>query len=316
MKNKNVSAYQEMYMITKGVYQKVLNCVQEKDKIATEQMNTNKPIQENKTISEKIIDNISAKDLGLSIEPPMTNIPTTTKMLSTEPVLENIASQPVVTETETITPPISTETVEIALPTETQQEVYSNPLREQCPQDTEQGSIIPNLFYKPSIKNKRIPKGSNQIITQPQIEIARELRSKSKLPTPIELAGVKKNSFPCSICGKTYTRNHDLKRHLESSTAHKNKNQVLQISNIEEPKPNLQLTQNIDDGLPPTWHAPPKNFDLWNNPNPSTSSENIYITPKIKKTVDKPKLGKPYNKKKSEGGDKSIQNEFNTWSTN
>ena len=32
-------AYQKMYLVTPGVYQKLLNCIEEKDKMSTEQLN-------------------------------------------------------------------------------------------------------------------------------------------------------------------------------------------------------------------------------------------------------------------------------------
>ena len=66
-KTKTESAYQKMLLVTPLVYQKLLNCIDEKDKVSTEELNIPTP-GGNKTPSEKIIEGISDIDVGCRLK--------------------------------------------------------------------------------------------------------------------------------------------------------------------------------------------------------------------------------------------------------
>ena len=63
---KKASPYSKMYLVPPGVYQKLLNCISEKDKIVTDGLNLPETPAE-KTPTEKIMEEISNQDL---VEPP------------------------------------------------------------------------------------------------------------------------------------------------------------------------------------------------------------------------------------------------------
>ena len=283
MKNKNPSAYQKMFLVTPSVYQKLLTSIEEKDKISIEELNTKKDFKENKTISEKLLEKISGKDIGLQAEPNMLT-PETEAIPQTQPIL----TREVVNEPPTeIFDEFYEPNVEIL--NENIQDVYKNPLNEPCPQDTDQGSIIPNLFYKPSIKNK-VGKKTTQIDPLADQSNLRKLRSGKVTTDPY--------GFPCHMCNKKYTRKHDLKRHLESKTAHTNLTKT-----INQDHSNLNI-ENLDNEEKET-------FDYWDggvNLDDTNAGENLLpkITPR--------KRGRPTKNKKSiakvvQGNDQ----EFQTW---
>ena len=185
MKPKFQSAYQKMYLVTPGVYEKLKICIEENEKRATEKLNFPLPtVQEIKTPSEKILQQISSRDIGIQTQPETGELSTQTVNpqtgeISTQtinpqtgeigtqvyPIMstigtetETIPSEPISTQTEPVNVaiPISTQT-DIPLPTSPEpQQVYVNPLRQPCPQETEQGRIIPSILHQP--RNKRISK--------------------------------------------------------------------------------------------------------------------------------------------------------------
>ena len=181
MKPKFQSAYQKMYLVTPGVYEKLKICIEENEKKATEKLNFPPPtIQEIKTPSEKILEQISSRDIGIQTQPETGEISTQTinpqtGEISTQTIpqtseigtqvyptmstveTETVPGQPISTQTDMPLPsiPISTQT-DIPLPMSPEPEVYVNPLREPCPQETEQGRIIPSILHRP--RNKRISK--------------------------------------------------------------------------------------------------------------------------------------------------------------
>ena len=150
-------------------------------KKATEKLNfPPSTIQEIKTPSEKILEQISSRDIGIQTQPETGEISTQTinpqtGEISTQTIpqtseigtqvyptmstveTETVPGQPISTQTDMPLPsiPISTQT-DIPLPMSPEPEVYVNPLREPCPQETEQGRIIPSILHRP--RNKRISK--------------------------------------------------------------------------------------------------------------------------------------------------------------
>ena len=279
MKNKNPSAYQKMFLVTPSVYQKLLTSIEEKDKISIEELNTKKDFIENKTISEKLLQKISGKDIGLQAEPNMFT-PETEAIPQTQPILtREVINEPANEILDQSIEPIVTQPAEI----------YTNPLNEPCPQDTDQGSIIPNLFYKPSMQNK-IGKKTIQIDALADQSNIRKLRS-GKVTTDAF-------GFPCHMCNKKYTRKHDLKRHLESKTAHKNLKETANLDNSNLDNENLNNQEK-------------ETFDYWDdglNLDDTNASENL-----LPKKIPR-KRGRPTKNKKSISNViQEPDQEFQTW---
>ena len=302
------SAYQKMYLVTPGVYQKLLNCIEDKDKMSTEQLNIPKVPPEIKTPSEAMVEEISNRDIGIQTIPPQTEniemqFPETGEMgtqtinppqtgeigvqvgpetgeMATE--TDPIPAQPMYTQTDRIIGPIETP---IQFPIQPQ-----NPLREPCPQDTNEGGIIPSLFYKPSIRNRRPMKTLGKI-TKPQLQAALQNIHQTLLPRQIvyqqpqrtlaiehfpepilEQQTISKprdlrqnilsvagpSGFSCHICGHKYTRKHDLKRHLQSKTAHKNLQR-----NLQPPQPLGKILLPPHPSYVPD--LPDEEFEFWDN---------------------------------------------------
>ena len=363
MKPKIMSAYQKMYLVTPSVYQKLLNCIEEKDIRATEELNMPKPPEEIKTPSERLLEEISGRDVGIQVQPetsemgvqvggPLptvadisteTEIPvvqpmfTQTEVIPTEPMYtqtEIIPTQPIATQTEIIpAQPIATQTMTpIAIPTapiSTQTEVYENVLRQPCPQETSQGSVIPSLFYKPSIppiKTKRFARPitkpllasalqqiqiqpqqqtiPTEIFTDPNLPVGVNMQPTVKLtrlpphklvglPTKILTSG--KPSFACSACGKKYTRKHDLKRHLESKNVHKDFTFTMNPETMKLP-PNLTAPTQQPNPIV----GPEETFEFYQTnpaPGPSRTLRPRAVVPGIltsqKRSAGKAKLGRP-----------------------
>lgn len=291
------SAYQKMLLVTPMVYQKLLNCIDEKDKISTEELNAPKFDGNVKSVSEKLVEQISSKDMGIQVIPQIsskdTGIQVTpdstefgTQMIP-ETNIPQMATVSTETDTSEIIPPTQTE------PEITSHEVSTNPLRTSCPQDTDQGSIIPTLFYRPSYKTKRVNKINPELQLTPtpleynpdplmhtrplqeqDIRFAKQLpsfspRSLGNKKTDFKIrGGISKSKFPCSICGNTFTRKHDLKRHLASPTVHKN----FKPPPIPPPVQSVQPDQPILPmwSMPPPVdpEPPPESFRFWGNKTP------------------------------------------------
>lgn len=335
MKNKNQSAYQKMYLVTPSVYEKLKSCIEEKEKLATDQLNFPKDAHEIKTPSEKIIQQISSKDMGIQTDAPeMTDMgvqtinPQTGEMgvqtvnpetgeigIQVNPGMATIATetdttptQPIYTQTEQPNIPISTQTdfPEQIIQPQFQPEVYANPLREPCPQDTDQGRIIPSLLSKPRVS--RISGG----ITKPQLRSALRQLPQNLLPKavtfqnplPIEyfpetavdntpprnitsLQQTKRSNFPCAICGHSFTRKHDLKRHLQSRTVHQSVKKLTYQERLRKlirlPPPGTPILMQEE--------IPPEPFDYWGDePQPLVGNKPKLYVPQITKPKPKPTL--------------------------
>ena len=206
--------------------------------------------------------------------------------------------------------------------------VYNNPLRESCPQDTTQGSIIPSLFYKPSIQKKRLRKTIKKVQEQPRGPLALEylpdtstqtvplaqqdIRNVRKLPSmqPKTLrrdrfSVVGPPTFSCAICGHRFTRKHDLQRHLASRNVHKNLNLAAiqpSLSKYVRGSNRFTLPPGTDFNPPPeeTFPLPEDTFGMWGEEEfePEITTEikrPTLITPQI---VRKPRLITPQLVKK------------------
>lgn len=366
-KSKPESAYQKMLLVTPMVYQKLLNCIDEKDKLLTEELNAPKFGGTIKTPSEKLLEQISSKDVGIQVAPETSEfgiqVPSETspihhpQMVSMETETDPMQIGFTQTETERQIP-MSTQTEQIPLVPQT--ETLSNPLTNSCPQDTDQGSIIPTLFYRPSFKTKRVSKINKQQLqstlkqlehkpTPPTLPLEynpdpslhtiplqqQDIRSVRQLPSfePKTLrkekfdfttiGGVKKSTFPCSICGNTFTRKHDLKRHLASPTVHKH----LNLKSTITPTQPINLPPNPN--FPPEPELPPETFDFWDDGYPPPESRpkgklvkrsNVPLAMDInkptvlgKRTHGKAKLGNLRYPTKLRRGEETSEEEFTKW---
>ena len=297
-KTKTESAYQKMLLVTPLVYQKLLNCINEKDKVSTEELNITQQ-DEVKSPSERIIGQISDQDIG--IQPEVTPI-----------ITENKPQNVTFSDTENI--PTQNMPFQEIIP----EEAYSNPLKNACPQDDDQGSIIPNLFYRPSFKTKRTRKPINlkQIQNKRGEPLALEynpndfsdtrtlgeqdIRSTQNLSTSFQPKtlrqeqkefNIKPSSFPCTICGHDFTRKHDLKRHMESRTVHRNLKSI--NKSLVQPIPIQPVVKPIP--LPPAEQFPSDNlgsdsYEFWGD---QPSNKPRAIMPSIlkpPKLIYKPKI--------------------------
>jgi hypothetical protein len=99
--------------------------------------------------------------------------------------------------------------------------------------------------------------------------------------------GVSKSTFSCSICGNTFTRKHDLKRHIASPTVHKNFKPPIQppVQPIEPVQPIIPLLSMP----PPVEPEPaPKSFKIWgdNTSLPKFKKIKVSLPPNAPEIID------------------------------
>ena len=332
-KSRAVSAYQKMLLVTPGVYQKLLNCIDEKDKLATEQLNVLEGEVEPQTPAERIIGDIAGEEVGI---PP--DIP---PEVVEETIPQDIPEEEQFVPEEQIAQELIPEEVEEFVAPQQIIQTNPNPLRNPCPQETTEGAIIPSLFYRPSLQTKKTPTTfinkpqlqsalqqvrSNlpptQIITRPPAETfahtqalqEQDVRFQRRIPTlqprglrqtlgEFKLAGP--STFDCLTCGHRFTRKHDLKRHLESRTVHRNIKRTSIASRFPVKTPIIppqQPTPQLTPEPPPleTIQEEPEpeqeQFEFWGS-EPSTSTQKPQaFMPSIRKV--KPRIIMPSIKKK------------------
>ena len=108
MKNKSPSAYQKMFLVTPSVYQKLLSSIEEKDKVAVEELNMKKDLKEDKSISEKFLEKISGKDMGIQVGSDIPTAKDTIPYANPTPIVDEfipevlpeiVPEQPIITQT-------------------------------------------------------------------------------------------------------------------------------------------------------------------------------------------------------------------------
>lgn len=199
-----ISPYSKMFLVTPSVYQKMLNCISEKEQMVTNALNIPETEVE-QSPTEKIVGEIAQSDFGVRAPEAAFQVEQSTPV------------QTIATENQPADVIFSTPggVAESGI-----DKNYTNPLKQPCTQDSSQGQIIPSLFYKPSIKMKK------QVAT-PQI-------MKPLGISPVESQDERK--FKCVICSRAFSRNSDLKRHLRSPRVHTMFNKPpTQIAEIEMP---------------------------------------------------------------------------------
>ena len=279
---KTLSAYTKMYLVTPSVYQKLLNCIEEKDKNSIENLNTDKTEGEIKTPSEQIVQKISNQDVGIQTVNETSNFGN-----QFNPNMGNVETQTIDTPTNQI---FGSEYLQDEFHPEEQggameiKETHTNPLKTPCQNNSNTNEdVMPNLVYRPSNPSNKIP-------TIPAI-------SRKSL-----------KKFMCEVCGKTFTRNHDLKRHLSTPAIHKY---------IKSANKQSNPTQFLQDEFHPE-EPQSENFDTWQPVKPITPPVRS-LPPSIirKRNASKAKLGniRIPNKMRPDGGnDRPIeQADFDSW---
>ena len=339
-----------MYMVTPSVYQKMLNCISDKDKIVTE--NLNEPVKEDeKTTADKIVEGISHQDFSEQpqlVEPP--NIVEEQKPVVSNPtdaIFSNPNSdeyweddpQPLVGNY----PP--------------QELVYSNPLKTPCSQNYSEGQLAPSV-KEPTMAmvdmNPRVVMRKSDIVNMnPRVELQRlqvvapeitqkpgtqmvdmnprvvmrksdivNMNPKVSLkrlqvlsPEITKKPQIRKGPFQCDICFRNFTRNWDLKRHMNSSTVHANmKTQPTQQQVIDNDLTMQELNPtNVEQQIP-------QSFDNWST-GITTRSGKKYVPmdtsrPSLrgKRSATVAKLGKLHIPSKSRPPGGNEQESFEHWS--
>lgn len=232
MKNKSVSAYSKMYLVTPSVYEKLLRCLDDGDKRVTEDINK-EPETEELRPSEIELQNVGTADI---LEPQTQ--PILQERLYGNPVQENIPGpaiqDPVVlvegnpTEQQIqspvpgipqIMPPVSqARKVRVVLPDEdvsmiqdirpstSAKDIVFNPTKIYGPTDEN----LPLSAYKPRCVNTK----QGQLCSV-------DVRSRPKLSVKMKSQAQRMIGHFCPICGREFSRANNLKRHVE--TVHEGK---------------------------------------------------------------------------------------------
>lgn len=140
---KVTSAYSKMYLVTPSVYQILKNCISDKEKTITDNLNvTETPVE--LTPADKMVAEIAQKDFN---EPSV----------ATQIVEEQIAPPQITNPSDVIFsesfPSVPKEQI-----------VYSNPLTTPCNQDSPEGQIIPSMLYKTKTNMPEVMQKSRFII--------------------------------------------------------------------------------------------------------------------------------------------------------
>ena len=188
MKN---STYSKMYLVVPSVYDKVLKCIDEKDKKTLEQLN----IDKDEIIirpSEKYFEDIVSKELQEN--DPKIDQPKSTKFINQIPEQTFGSDNPEFEQEE-----INIET--------------NNPLKTDCPDVQDQ--FIPQVFT--DLKKTHISKPKITPVNKKQ-EQMQNIQKKEIIPQ-VKLTRAFKNvprNFVCNFCSKPFKSTYHLNRHIKS----------------------------------------------------------------------------------------------------
>ena len=239
---KNIkSPYSKMYLVTPAVYEKLLSCLDEKDKKNTQLLNIEKEKEDRP--SEQIIQDVTTEEFEPEVMQTQVDIPETPEVFGVEPsemdVIPSESEIPIEQTIETNVPPGYTD-------------IESNPLKKPCEEKTyDKTRVIPeagSLMYNPNVKQtknpatveskivkkyRKISKPPTSIkkqliipqilrdtpkITQPDTQVITRIQ-KEEITNP-DIPIPPKKKFQCPICLKYFDRPWALQRHV--GTVHKN----------------------------------------------------------------------------------------------
>lgn len=239
------SPYSKMYLVTPGVYDKLLSCLDEKDKKSTELLNQEKEKEERH--GERVIEDITSGDFDQPIDDQEV-IPPTPEVFGEE---EQYQPQNIIEEGEIVEPM----QLPPGEPDNDQNEI--NPIRTPCPNPTDTNQVVIQPVFNPSgrpvFKSTDVKKPSNtqvvaskilkkyknpkllsrkklppqivqKIVQQPRQIVQEKIQPQIQPPTKI-ISPKKPNA--CPICMKVFPRPWNLARHVGS--VHKNLGSIKDI---------------------------------------------------------------------------------------
>lgn len=233
-----------MFLVSPGVYEKLLTCLDEKDKKSTELLNIEKE-QEDRP-SEKVIERITTGDFEPEDSMYPDNLHETPEVFG-EQDQQNIEEG----EVRDIQEP----------PGEREIQIPPNPLRNLCPLPTTSNRVIPQQIYNPNL-NTLVPPSTtqqtaakivkkyrtlkptvlskvknignkNQLISQQLVRVKEEPQG----TTDIAIPKPDKKNHQCPVCKKYFGRPWSLARHV--SSVHKNLGSVKNI--LENSNPTIKV---------------------------------------------------------------------------
>ncbi len=323
------SPYSKMYLVTPGVYDKLLTCLDEKDKKSTELLNIEKEREDRP--GEKVIEDITTGDFEPqpmeAITPVEEQQPQVEEFIPPTPEVfgqeQQVQPQDIIEEGEI------TETMQVppGEPEILQQQQEPNPLRTPCAIPTDPNQVIKPPLFVPSIVKRGVKRTIQQVVPklvkQPTllvkkkpILIAPQIRRQQQQPIPtpdivrvqqeeqiqpdISMPSVKprvtvkspKKVTSCPICMKVFPRAWNLVRHI--SSVHKN---LGSVKDLMENKVTIQQ---------PVVQQPAVQQPVV--PQPTGSTVQVQNQP----IVVKPRAGFKYNRDIDTAMDENIQ-QFDTW---
>ena len=211
MKN---SAYSKMFLVVPSVYDKVLKCIDEKDRKTLEQLNIEKDENVSKP-SEKYFENIASAELQENYPEVIHESSGESEFI--DPIQSNLP-EPTFGEASSIDPdegmeqPISRDVLK------------SNPLKTDCAQPDVQDQFIPQVL--PGYKRMRITKPKlivpsllkkpQQIQNLQQTELNIPEKVKTSYPTRVTPIKNVPRNFICNFCTKPFKSTYHLNRHINS----------------------------------------------------------------------------------------------------
>ena len=246
MKN---SAYSKMFLVLPSIYDKVLKCIDEKDKKVLETLNTEKD-QRSTRPSEKYFENVANNELQNNPPEVIQNQTQQTIFIDPDPISSDNSDVPEQTfgDEEMNNNDYNDEN-------QTREET-NNPLKNDCAQPDIQDQLIPKII--PGFKRKNSTTTKTKVVI-PQIIKKNSLLQKtqtsaddktnkiqnSKPNRILRLKNVPRN-FMCNFCSKNFKSSYHLKRHM---SVHKDliaKSNPKQFENSIE----SQQQQNIQPVVP------------------------------------------------------------------
>ena len=224
---KTGSPYSKMYLVSPGVYEKLKNCITEKDKMVVDGLNVEE--KEEQSPSDKVVEEITQKDFDEQIVKPFE--PVEQEVIPTNPT-DVIYSNPNVVEEQ-----------KVIIPKEVE---YSNPLTAPCSDVYPKEQLVPTIYQptvsdminvipnpavvmrkpdhiNPNVMLERLPPpinmNPNVVLGKKDIVNPTVVLNKLAVPANIvqkHLGKAKPISFQCPICFKLFTRKADVNRHINT----------------------------------------------------------------------------------------------------
>lgn len=191
------SPYSKMYLVSPGIYEKMLNCIDEGDKTATEALNTSNLVVDRKRPAEQVVDDMYKEELQRP--PPLSNDQFEQLQPNIQQFEQNISLQDA-----PIIPNYDSNIVPLNVTSRGLQEPLAGPILNR----------IPNLPMSQPLLHEKMP--TDRRVSQLFSEIESSIPI-SPIKGPIR-------RFPCQFCDKTFSRKHDAKRHV--SEKHDNKGKL------------------------------------------------------------------------------------------